>query len=79
LFDVSLAGYFGRRQMAAPDHFGIFLLRFFQPSKVFLWDNQHVSGRFWINVFKRQNVFVLVNFVRWNFTAENTAEEAVNG
>ncbi len=46
LLDIPLARNLGRRQVAAPDHFGILSLRFLQSSKMFLGDDQHVRRSF---------------------------------
>jgi hypothetical protein len=77
LLDVSLARNLSRCQVAAADHFSVFGLRFFQSSKMFLRDDQHMRGSLWVDVLKGENVLVLVNFLGGNLAAEDAAEQAV--
>ena len=42
LLDISLTRNLGRHQVTASDHLGVVGLRFFQSSKMFLRDDQHV-------------------------------------
>src|ERR1700683_4045871 len=78
-FDVPLARNLSRRQVTAADHFGVFSLRLFQSSKMFLGDDQHMCGSLRVDIFEGQHVLALVNFLRGNFAAENAAEQAVAG
>ena len=40
-------------------------------------NNQHVGGGLRIDVFEREDVFILVDFLGLNLAADNTAEEAI--
>ncbi len=77
LLDVALARDLSRREVAAANHFGILGLRLFQSSKMFLGDDEHVRGSFGFDVFKGQDMLVLVNLPSRNLAAENAAEKAV--
>jgi hypothetical protein len=76
LLDIALAGDLGRRQVAASDHFGVLRLRFLQSSKMLPRDDQHMSRRFRIDVFKSKDILVLINLLGGNLAAENSAEQA---
>src|ERR1700735_2419496 len=64
--------------MAAANHFRVLSLRFLQAGKMLFRNDEHVGWRFWVDVLESKNMFVLEDFFRWNFSAENAAEEAVN-
>jgi hypothetical protein len=77
LLDLALAGDRGSGQMAAADDFGVAAFRFFQSCKMPFGNNQDVCRRLRINVFKREDVFIFVNFFRRNLAANDAAEEAI--
>ena len=67
LFDVALARNLGGGQVAAAYRFSVSSLRLFQSSEMFLRDDQHVRGRLRIDVFKGEDVIVLLDFLGGNF------------
>src|SRR6267154_52782 len=75
--DISLARYFGRRKMTSPDYLGIISLCFFQSRKVFLWNHQYMCGRLWVDVFKSEHIFVVINFLSGNLAAKNSAKKTI--
>jgi len=77
LLDVALACDLRGSQVTFADDFGISGLRFFQACEVPLRNDQNMRRRFRIDVFEGENVFVFVNFLRKNFTADDAAEEAI--
>src|ERR1700728_366855 len=77
LLDVSLPRNVGRRQMAAPDDLRVLRLGFFQSREMFLRDDQHVRRRLRVDVVKREDVVVLVNFFRRNLAANDAAKKAI--
>jgi hypothetical protein len=77
LLDLALAGDHGSGQMAAADDFGVSAFRFFQSCKMPFGNDEHMGRRLWINVFKRKDVFIFENFLRWNLAANDSAEEAI--
>jgi hypothetical protein len=77
LLNVSLTRNLGRHQMTAAYYRGVLRLRFVQSGKMFSWDDQHMGGRLWIDVFKGKDMIVLIDFLRGNLAAENAAEKAV--
>jgi len=77
LLDVALAGDLGGGEVAAADDFGVGSLGFFQSSKMFLGNDEHVRGSLGVDVFEGEDVVVLVNFLRGNFATEDAAEEAI--
>jgi hypothetical protein len=77
LLDVPLARNLRRREVTAADHFGVFSLGFFQTSKMFFRNNQHMRGSLRIDVLERKHVLVLVDFLGGNLTAKNAAEKAI--
>jgi len=76
LLDAALASDFGRGEMAASDEFGVGGCGFFQSGKVFLGNDQHVCRRFRVDVFKSVDVLVFMNFLGWQFSAKDAAENA---
>ena len=77
LFDVALASDLGGGQVALSNNLGIFLLRFLQPCEMFLRDHEDMRGRLRLYVFESENVLVFVNLFRGNFSANDSAEEAI--
>lgn len=77
LLDVALAGDVGGSQMAAADEFGVGGLSFLQSRKMFLGNDENVCRRMGMNVFESEHMIVFINFLGWNLTADDTAEEAV--
>src|SRR5258708_28131753 len=77
LLDIPLAGNLGGGQVAAADHFGVLGLRFLQAGKMFLRNHQHMRGRRGIDVFKGENIRILVNFRCRDLAAEYAAKKAV--
>ena len=76
LLEVALAGDVGGGEVAAADEFSVGGLGFFQPSKMFPGNDEYVRGSLWLDVFESEDVVVLVDFFRWNFAAEDSAEQA---
>lgn len=64
--------------MAATNHFRVLSLRFLQTGKMLFRNDEHVRWRFRVDVLESKYMFVFEDFSRWNFSAENAAEEAVN-
>lgn len=79
LLDVALTGDLGGGQMAAADEFGVGGLGLFQSRKMLLGNDENVRGRLRVDVFKGENVVVLVNFLGRNLAADDAAEEAIGG
>lgn len=79
LLDVALAGDLGGGEMAVADDFGVRGFGFFQPGKMFLGNDENVSGSLRVDVFEGEHVVVFIDFFRWNLAANNAAEEAVGG
>lgn len=77
LLDSSLPRDLCRRQVTAPDDLGIAFLRFFQPGKMSFGNDQHMRRRLRIDILKRKNVLVFVNFLRGNLSVNNPAEKAI--
>ena len=77
LLDVALAGDLRRRQMAAADQFRVFGLGLFQSGKMFFGNDENVRGGLRLDVFKGEDVIVLVNFFGGDLAANHSAEEAV--
>ncbi len=77
VLDFALARNLGRSQVTAANHFGVFRLGLFQTRKMFSRDDQHMRGRFGTDVFKSEDVLVLIDFLRRNLAAQNAAENAV--
>lgn len=77
LFDVALASDLGGGQVALSDNLGIFLLRFLEAREMLLGNDQDVGRSLRMNVFKSENVLVFVNLFRGNFSANDSAEEAI--
>jgi hypothetical protein len=75
LLDFALAGDVRGCDLAAADEFGVGSLGFFQSSKMFPGNDEYVRGSLWLDVFESEDVFVLVNFFRGDFAAENATEE----
>ena len=63
--------------MTASDDLRVGTLGFLQPCEVTLWNHKHVSGSFWIDVFKRVDMFVFKDFFRRNLAANDAAEKAI--
>jgi hypothetical protein len=79
LLDVALAGDLGGGEVAAPDDFGVAGLSLFQSGKMLLGNDEDMGGRLCVDVFKGEDVFVLVNSLGGNLAAEDAAEKAVGG
>jgi hypothetical protein len=77
LFNVALTGDVSGSEMAAPDDFGIIGPGLFQSVKMFLRNDQNVRGRLRADVFKSENVVVLVHLPRGNLAAKDAAEQAI--
>ena len=77
LLEVALAGDVGGGEVAAADEFSVGGFGFFQTGKMFFGNDQNVRGGLRVDVFEGEDVFVLVNFLRGDFAAEDAAEEAV--
>ena len=77
LLDVALARDLRGRKMAASNHFGVGCLSLFQSGKMFLGNDEHVRGSLRLDVFEREDMFILVNFFRWNLAADHAAEKAI--
>jgi hypothetical protein len=77
LLDVALPCDLGGGKMAAADDFGVGGLGFFQSGKMFLGNDKDVRGRLGFDVFEGEDVFVLVNFLSWDFAADHAAEKAI--
>jgi hypothetical protein len=67
LLDVALPGNVGGSKMAAADQFRVFVLGFFESGEVFLGDDKDVCRGLGMDVFKGEDVIVLINFFRRNF------------
>jgi hypothetical protein len=74
VLDVALARDFGGGKVAAAYHFRIGCLSFFQSGKMFLGNDEHVRGCLWPDVFKREDVFILMNFFSGDLAADHAAE-----
>jgi hypothetical protein len=79
LLDVALAGDLGGGEVAAADDFGVAGLSLFQSGKMLLGNDEDMGGRLCVDVFKGEDVFVLVNSLGGNLAAEDAAEKAVGG
>lgn len=77
LLDVPPAGNLRRRQVTAPNHVGVFDLRFLQSRKMLLRNDEHVRRCFWVDVLKGKHMLVLVNFFGGDLAAHNAAEKAI--
>src|SRR5271155_3938540 len=77
LLDFPITRYLRCRQVTAPDHYGVVRLRFVQSRKMLLRDDQHVRRSLRADVFEGKDVIVLINLLRGNLAAKNTAEKAV--
>src|SRR5580698_163063 len=77
ILNAALAGNIGGDQMAAANEFAVLAARLLQSPNVFLWDHQNMRGRLRIDVFKRVGMLVFVDFLGWNFAADNPAEQTV--
>jgi len=76
LLDVAFASDLGGGEMTAPDEFRVRSLGFFQSRKMFFGDDEHVRGRFRVDVFEPKDVLVFINFFRGNFTPDDATEKA---
>src|SRR5262252_579520 len=63
--------------MAAANDLRIGLLCFLQSREVSLGNDQHVRRRLGMDVFKGQDMFILMNFLGWNLAANDAAKQAV--
>src|SRR5450631_4328800 len=77
IFDAALPGHVGGRQMAQADDVRIFRGRLFQTANVFFGNYEDVRRRFRIGVFEGKSVLIFVNFLGWNFTGDDAAEQAI--
>jgi hypothetical protein len=77
LLDPALPRDLGRGQMAAAKDLRISFLGFFQSCKVPLRNDKHMRRRLGLDVFKGEDVFILINFFRWNLAANDAAKKAV--
>ena len=78
VFNAALARNVRSHKITAADGFRVFGLSFFQSADMLLGNDQHVRRRLRVDVLKRVGVFILVNFLRGNFTGDNPAEQTVS-
>jgi len=78
VFNAALARNVRSCEMTAANGFRVFGLSFFQSADMLLGNDQHVRRRLRVDVLKRVGVFILVNFLRGNFTGDNPAEQTVS-
>jgi len=69
-----LSGNVSRSEEATANEFRVFRLGFLQARNMFLGKDQDVGRALGVDIFKGEGVFVFVNFLGGNFTADNTAE-----
>jgi hypothetical protein len=79
ILDVALAGDLSGGKVTAADDLGVGCLSFFQSSKMFLGNDEHVRRGFRADVFKREDVVIFVNFFGRNFSANDAAEKTTAG
>lgn len=77
LLDVALAGDLSGGEVAAANDLGVGGLRFLESGKVPLRNDENVGRRFWIDIFKGEDMVVFVNFPGWNLATDDAAEETV--
>lgn len=77
LLNIALAGDVSGGEVAAADDLGVGGLGFLQSRKMFPGDYEHVRGGLRVDVFEGEDVFVFVDFLGGDFTAQDAAEEAV--
>jgi len=77
LLDVPLASDMGGSQVAAANQFRVFGPSLLQSCKMFLGNHQHVRGRLRLDVLKREDILVFVDFFRWNLAADDAAEKTI--
>src|ERR1700683_2709254 len=75
--NVALGRDLRRHQMAAANHVGVFSLGFVQSRKMFLWDDQHMRRSFRLDVFKGEDLSILIDFLRGDLAADDAAEKAI--
>lgn len=74
VLDISLPRDFGRRQVTESDYFSIFDSGFVQSGEVLFRNHQNVGWGLGIDIFEGEDMFVLINLLCWNFTAENATK-----
>jgi hypothetical protein len=77
VLNVALARDLRRNQVTAANHVGVFSLCVVQSRKMFLRDHQHVRRSLRLDVFKGEDMLVLINLLRGNLATDNAAEKAV--
>lgn len=79
VFNIALAGDLSGGEVAAADQFRVFRFRFLQSREMFPGNDEHMSRSLRLNVFKREDVVVFVNFLGGNLSAKNAAEKTAGG
>jgi hypothetical protein len=74
VFDAAIMGDLSGCEMTSANDLSLFERRFFEAANVLLGNDEHVSRRFRINVFKGIGMFVLVDFLRSNVAGKDAAE-----
>jgi len=67
-----------RNKLAVTNEFRVLLGRLINANNMFLGDDQHMRRRLRFDVFKREGLFVFINFFGWDFSGDDLAEEAVS-
>jgi hypothetical protein len=66
-----------RGKVTASDDLCVGSFRFFQSGEMPLGNNQNVSGRLRLNIFKGENVFVFINFLGGNIAANDATKKTI--
>ena len=69
-----LSGDVRRSEEAKSNEFRVFRLSLLQARDVFFGKDQHVRRALGVDIFEGERVLVFINFLRGNFTTDNTAE-----
>jgi len=77
LLDLALACDLGGGKVATADDFCVGRLGLFQSGKMFLGNDENVRGSLRLDVFKGEDMVVLVNLFGGDLAANHSAEEAV--
>lgn len=77
ILDAALACDAGGGKMATPDQIPVFGRSFFEPSDVLFRNHEYMSGSLRVDVFKRIDGFIRVDFLGRYFAADDAAEQTV--
>ena len=75
--NLAFARNLRRGKVTASDDLCVGSFRFFQSGEMPLGNNQNVSGRLRLNIFKGKNVLIFMNFLGGNVAANNSAKKAI--